>query len=195
MNKSESKYYNTSLLMDEALVYLLNKKEYEFITIKEICEKAGVNRSTFYLHYDSIDDLLAECIENSTKEFVKYFSEDVNDFFKRFNDASANELMFVTPEYLTPYLNFIKDNKIFHIVANKHDILMNSTKRFNSLNKHVFMPIFKKYGIDEKDEKYMIVYYLNGINAIVNEWIKNGCKDEIEYIEKIIMDCVNSRRG
>ena len=60
MNKSESKYYNTALLMDEALLLLLEKKEYEFITIKEICEKAGVNRSTFYLHYETIADLLNE---------------------------------------------------------------------------------------------------------------------------------------
>ena len=37
MNKAESKYYNTALLMNQALIELLNKKEYEFITIKEIC--------------------------------------------------------------------------------------------------------------------------------------------------------------
>ena len=48
VNKSESKYYNTACLMDEALILLLEKKEYSFITVKEICEKAGVNRSTFY---------------------------------------------------------------------------------------------------------------------------------------------------
>ena len=62
MNKSESKYYNTALLMNEALLLLLEKKEYDFITVKEICEKAGVNRSTFYFHYVSIDDLLFETI-------------------------------------------------------------------------------------------------------------------------------------
>ncbi len=58
MNKSESKYYNTALLMNQALIEILNKKDYDYITIKEICKKAGVNRSTFYLHYDNIDDLL-----------------------------------------------------------------------------------------------------------------------------------------
>ena len=31
MNKNESKYYNTSLLMDEALLSLLEKKDYEYI--------------------------------------------------------------------------------------------------------------------------------------------------------------------
>ena len=56
MNKSESKYLNTARLMDEAFILLLDKKDYEFITVKEICEKAGVNRSTFYLHYETINE-------------------------------------------------------------------------------------------------------------------------------------------
>ena len=71
MNKAESKYYNTALLMNQALIELLNKKEYDFITIKEICEVAGVNRSTFYLHYENTADLLEE-----TTQYIldKHFS-------------------------------------------------------------------------------------------------------------------------
>ena len=47
MNKFESKYQNTARLMDEALILLLEDKDFEYITVKEICRKAGVNRSTF----------------------------------------------------------------------------------------------------------------------------------------------------
>lgn len=63
MNKNGTKYINTARLMNEALLILLEKKNYEFITVKEICKKAGVNRSTFYLHYETMDDLLTESIE------------------------------------------------------------------------------------------------------------------------------------
>lgn len=197
MNKSESKYYNTALLMNQALVELLNKKDYEYITVKEICAKAGVNRSTFYLHYDTINDLLEECIENSNKQFMEYFPKQTEDFFTTLPTASPEQLIFITPEYLTPYLKYIEENKIFHQVATKHNVLMNSTVKFNSLNRHVFKPIFKKFDVSEKDGDYIISYYLNGITAIINEWIKRGCKDEIEYIEKLIIDCVNptSKRG
>lgn len=191
MNKSESKYHNTALLMNQALVELLNKKDYEFITVKEICAKAGVNRSTFYLHYDTIDDLLEECIENSNKQFMEYFPKQTKDFFAALPTASPEELIFITPEYLTPYLKYIKENKIFHQVATKHSVLMNSTIKFNSLNRHVFKPIFEKFKVGEKDGNYMISYYLNGITAIINEWIKRGCKDDIEYIEDLIIKCVN----
>lgn len=58
MDKYKSKYLNTALYMDEALLALLESKDYEYITVKEICQKAGVNRTTFYLHYETIDDLL-----------------------------------------------------------------------------------------------------------------------------------------
>lgn len=50
--------------MDEAFLRLLEKKDFAYITVKEICETAGVNRSTFYLHYETIGDLLAESAEH-----------------------------------------------------------------------------------------------------------------------------------
>ena len=60
MNKSESKYFHTALRMEEALLALLERKDLEYITVKELCQAAGVNRSTFYLHYETIGDLPAE---------------------------------------------------------------------------------------------------------------------------------------
>ena len=70
MNKAESKYFNTARLMDEALLILLEKKDIEYITIKEICNKAGVNRSTFYLHCYKIRqkfDLIIDYIKKNCK--------------------------------------------------------------------------------------------------------------------------------
>ena len=190
MNKAESKYYNTALLMNQALIELLNKKEYEFITIKEICAKAGVNRSTFYLHYETKEDLLEECVENTNKHFLTYFDNAKNNFVDKITTCPKEDLILITHDYLSPYLKFIKENKIIHQVAVKHKVIMNSDKKFNLLNKHVFQPIFTRFGIDEKSSKYIILYYLNGVNAIINEWILNDCKDEIEFIEKIIIDCI-----
>ena len=190
MNKSESKYNNTALLMNQALVELLNKKDFEFITVKEICTKAGVNRSTFYLHYDTVYDLLEECVDNSNKKFTSYFKENTQEFFDKLKTGAKEDLILITPKYLTPYLTYIKENKVIYQVAVKHAQIMSSIAKFQSLNKYVFMPIFSKFGIDEKTEKYMIAYYLNGVTAIINEWIKGGCMDEISYIEKIIINCI-----
>ena len=72
MNKSESKYFATAVRMDEAFLCILEKKDLAYITVKEICEKAGVNRSTFYLHYETVADLLSESVSYMNEHFLSY---------------------------------------------------------------------------------------------------------------------------
>ena len=73
MNKSESKYFNTAVRFDRALLSLLEKKPFEYVTISELCEEAGVNRSTFYLHYENTADLLKEATAYVLDNFASYF--------------------------------------------------------------------------------------------------------------------------
>lgn len=84
--------------MDEALICLLNEKDYEYITVKEICKKAGVNRSAFYLHYESIDDLLEETLGFINKKFLDCF-EDTSDFITNINVSSKENLYLINDKY------------------------------------------------------------------------------------------------
>ena len=80
MNRSESRYFATAARMDEAFLTLLAKKDFEYITIKEICEVAGVNRSTFYLHYETMSDLLSESVGRMNKQFLASMEKDSDAF-------------------------------------------------------------------------------------------------------------------
>lgn len=60
MEWRNSRYFETAELMDEAFLSLLEEKDLEFITVKDVCSRAGVSRSTFYLHYESFADLMEE---------------------------------------------------------------------------------------------------------------------------------------
>lgn len=186
MNKSESKYYSTALLMNQALIELLNKKDYESITIKEICKKAGVNRSTFYLHYDNIDELLCETIENTNKRFLQHFSNQNLNTEK----AEKEDLILITPQYLRPYLEFVKENKVVYQVSAKHPVLMQSYKNYTLLQKDILYPIYSKFKVEEDLKKYFTAYYINGVYAIIDEWIKGRCADSIELVTKAIIECV-----
>ena len=59
----------TQLAMQDALVELLQDQPLGSITVKALCERADVNRSTFYAHYTSIEDLLHD-IEDETMAWV-----------------------------------------------------------------------------------------------------------------------------
>lgn len=143
MNKSESKYFNTALRMDEALITLLEKKDLEYITVKEICEKAGVNRSTFYLHYDTIGDLVNETAETVNERFLSYFPENGKSILNEMNNRELKDFVLITKEYLIPYLKFIKDNKQVYRAAFRNPASMQSNVRYGNLKKHVLYPILE----------------------------------------------------
>ncbi len=187
MNKSESKYYNTALLMDEALLLLLEQKEYEFITVKEICAKAGVNRSTFYLHYQSIDELLFETIEMINKKFNSSFNN------KKLNpqNLKKEELFLIEDSYLIPYLHFIKENKKVYKLIHTNPFLFRKQQAFDKLYNELFSVILDKYGVKEDEKEYIFAFFSFGLVAVIQKWIENDCKDDInkmaELMKKVIM--------
>ena len=111
MNKAESKYFNTAIRFNKALLSLLEKKPFEYITIREICEKAEVNRSTFYLHYENTGDLLKETTVYVLENFASYFSVDPESVVAQFANCDLDDLKFVNEKYLRPYLLFIQENQ------------------------------------------------------------------------------------
>ena len=190
LDKSESKYYNTACLMDEALILLLEKKEYSFITVKEICEKAGVNRSTFYLHYETMDDLVSECIEYVGNKINKKFSNKVINK-QIIKDSKLEDLLLITPDYLLPYLEFLKENKAIYKIAYSQPNVLKEQQVVNHLYKNIFEPILNRFFIPINEQKYIMNFYLSGIGSVMMEWIKNDCKEDKQTIVKILTRCLN----
>lgn len=67
--KEDRRIMLTKRLLKEALIEMLKEKDIYHISIRELCERADVNRSTFYKHYGSQFDLLAD-MENDLLDFV-----------------------------------------------------------------------------------------------------------------------------
>lgn len=190
MNKSESKYFNTASLMDQALLLLLENKPFEYITVKEVCEKAGVNRSTFYLHYETMADLANECLQNATEQMQKKY--DGTHRFGQFDIAAIplEELNFITPKYLRPYLEFIRENKKLFKAVISQPTVFHAEQSFSEMYQNIFNPIFERYHFPDWEKKYRISFYMNGMWAIIEEWLKADCSDDIEKVMQVLMNCV-----
>ncbi len=192
MNKAESKYFNTAVKMDEAFLELLSQKDFEYITVKEICEKAGVNRSTFYLHYETVADLLKESIAYINRRFATYFSDKNGFDSHRIATAEAQELYLITPSYLIPYLEFIRDHaRVFQTSVEKAHLL-GSEAKFEELFRQIFSPIMTRYRIPEEQQRYLITFYIEGIMGIVKVWLRSGCQEEPEAIAQLITECIRN---
>ena len=194
MKKSESKYFNTALRMDQAFLDLLEKKDMEYITVKEICEAAGVNRSTFYLHYETIGDLLAESMQYMNDQFLAHMKLRTDVFISRIQECPLDELYLVTPHFLTPYLEYIAQNKRLFRTALKNSGSLGLAKTYSRMTTHVFAPILKRFQIQEEDQNYLLAFYIHGLMAIISEWLKNDCTDSISHVSAIMEQCVMGGR-
>lgn len=190
MNKSESKYFNTALRFNKALLSLLERKSFDYITIREICQEAGVNRSTFYLHYENTSDLLKETTQYVLDTFLSYFPVDTQRIAQRFQECSLKQLVFITPEYLTPYLTFIKENQRIFSTAIRQFGTLDFQTVYQKMSLYIFDPILSRFHFPESNRPYVMKFYLSGITAIVMQWLESGCSEDIDQISGIIMDCV-----
>ena len=190
MNRSESKYFNTATKMNVSLISLLKKKPLEYITVSEICEAAGVNRSTFYLHYETIGDLLEETTRYLLNDFLSYFSTDIRSIAFNLADCELKDLIFICDKYLTPYLSYIKDHKEIFGTALSHNKILGFDDVYQRMYDNVFDPILDRFHYSQGNRQYVMMYYLNGIHAIILEWLKNGCDKSIKEISEIVSICI-----
>lgn len=186
MKKNESKYFYTAQLMNQALISLLEKKDIEFITVTEITKKAGVNRSTFYLHYENIYELLEETIKNLNEKFINSFNKQTP-----LKINSPQDAFLVTNDFLVPYLNFCKDNKRVLRLINQKPQLFQNKKSYQKMYSLIFYPAISQFVNDENERIYYLEFFTQGVAAIVHKWLELDCVTEINELINLIKKCVN----
>ena len=106
-------------------------------------------------------------------------------------ERSLEDLLFITPEYLMPYLTYIRENKRVIRTAMKHMATMGLERIFDRMFRHVFDPILARFAAPEEQRGFMMIFYLSGINAIITKWVEHNCEEPMEQIMEIIMKCVD----
>lgn len=169
---------------------LLEKKDAAYITVKEICQTAGVNRSTFYLHYETMGDLLTEVAEYVMEQFQSYMNRRGEDFVPKIQSRPIEELYLITPEYLTQYLSYIAQHRRLFRTVLENAGTLRLDRTYARAYRYVFAPILERFCVSEEDRQYMMAFYIHGLMAIITEWLKNDCRDSIGHIEGVIERCV-----
>lgn len=80
--KTDRRARYTRMVLKESLIELLKEKRISNISIKEICERADINRSTFYSHYQDQYDLMHQVeqeVLGEIREYLDSYSFDANE--------------------------------------------------------------------------------------------------------------------
>ena len=69
--KEDLRSRRTKEFIRKAFEEMICEMDYEQISIKELTERANINRKTFYLHYNTLDDLLRELQNEMAQMFIE----------------------------------------------------------------------------------------------------------------------------
>lgn len=162
----------SKLLFKNALMDMLReKKSVDKISVRELCEKAELNRSTFYAHYNEPKDLLNEIeneLLNATADYLKRIGEE--------NDAGAHT-------YILSFLKFIREND------NQFRTLLVDSADPDFRSKFIQISIMQiienlDFTLPEDFEQYVYSFILNGSAGVIVQWIRSGYSiDENKLVE------------
>lgn len=164
-NNKDLRYVRTNQMLCDAFTELLQRKEFEDITIDELCRKAFIRRATFYTHFLDKYDFFAYFIRQNGKTF----SENWNEPEETKNMMSFSTHMFQeTIHYLTEHMSMVQNilnSSAFSILL---DILAEQIKTslLNILGKYEVSP----FPTDIHPE-IIASYYAGGIIQILRYWI------------------------
>lgn len=150
--------------IEKIFLQLIQKKNIDEISVSSICEKANLNRSTFYSNYIDIYDLAEKIKQHMELEFAQ---------FQLSNNAKQDE-----DGYLNMF-KYIKNNQMFFKTYFKLEDIS------KSLPTQYRVELAKKY-YDNKFIDYHIEFFRAGLNAVIKKWLSNGCKETPEEINEII---------
>lgn len=115
MKKEDLRVTKTKLLIKQAFFDLLEKKPFEKITIKDITDKAMINRGTFYLHYCDKYDLL-ESYEDQVIDDLRVYTDLITP--ESMEESKRKNLPL---PHLIPLLTYIEEHPSFFLLISNNE--------------------------------------------------------------------------
>lgn len=146
----------TKFLLQQSLIELMHDKSIHEITVKELCEKADINRSTFYKHYETVYLLYSEILANVNRDISQIIGE------------MKTENLLYSHKTMEKILDYIYERKELFLVllSNNSNIgigesIINATDRFLDKEK------------TSEFSRYCTQFVTAGMTSIVWMWLND----------------------
>ena len=167
--KEDRRVTMTRRMLKDALMEMLREMDIYHVSIRELCQRADVNRTTFYKYYGSQFDLLGDM----EKEFLDFLS-------KAIREHAANPVMIIETvcEYLEEHLEFgrlIINNNVDPLFPQK--LFSLAAVREAALEKYAGQQ-------DEAVLEYLFNYLAYGAYRVICIWLNKEDREPPEVISK-----------
>lgn len=166
-NRIDRRTIYTVNVIKDSFLELIQDKPYSKISIKEICKVADISRSTFYLHFKSIDDVLNAILDYAIKmtspDYLKISNFSI-DYLKE-NESLIPACQRVGSS--EKYRKLLLDPELTEYIVGR--IMIRERNR-------VVPAIQEKTGLSKEDAETLFLYTLHGSFAVnrANQFRKNN---------------------
>ncbi len=185
--KHDLRVLRTKKSLNEALLVLMEKKDFPTITIQELADEAMINRATFYLHYDDKYDLLEKCVNDKLDGIMLKHVMPVKHINNGIFHADAFR------EIVIDILKSVENNEHFFKIMFKANCDNMIKEYFVRMVHEKFLPQFGKElkGTRFEIHKEMVIQVVvSMILGVMTWWIASEERDSPEEISKIIVGIV-----
>ena len=166
----------TKLALKESIIELLQKKSIDKISIKEICETADINRSTFYAHYKDQYDL----IHQIEQELLM----DINEYLNNYNFKGYETESF---QLVVSIFEYIVDNaELCKVLLGKHGDIALQKEVMMLIQKQSLKDLERDKALEEDMLEYLIIFSVNGSIGIIQKWLQDGMKKPAREMAEIV---------
>lgn len=170
MGTSDFRTQVTDRMLAEALMALLSSKPLGDITVKELCEEAGVTRGTFYRHYENIMEVY-EAVEDQ----LLYRLEDT---------ISSFDLSELDADFFKGVLGVLSDGKeISDLIRNGEDKGRFIAKVMTFLRPRFLQALRKrKPEVGEAEAELAFTYLVGGVKEVIEKWAEGEIRLSTEEL-------------
>ena len=183
-NATDLRIIKTRRTIRNALVDLMSEKELSAVTISELSARAEINRKTFYRHYRTISDVVAE-LEN---EILSEFSEII----KNGNDSLLN-----IGAVFRDISALVERRRDFFVrlMTYNHDLFNNG--KIKAMLRKTLSVSLRKAGaaMGEQSIKAVSEFLISGVLALYADWFDNNCEGNLDFITEISVNMATGGLG
>ncbi len=163
----------TKRAIKASFVKLLDERPMSRITVKDIAQDCGINRNTFYYHYQDIPTLLMEIIKDDMDRMLRKYPS-----FDSFEDCveAAIQMAIENRRIVMHIYNSINRNLYEQFIWELSEYAV----------KQYIASVFPDRKLNPEDREMIIRYYKCECFGIVTDWLENGMnEDAIRYFRRI----------
>ena len=178
--KNDRRVRYTRMMLKKSLLEILQEKPIDRISVKELCERADVNRSTFYVHYGSPQELLDNIRQEMLEEIRGRRFEDYSDLMGQMTQVC--DVIYEYRELLKILTDSGSHTELFFQIAD--------------IWKEDFKQGMRKLIPTEETAELAHLYVTTGAMSVIITWAFGGFRmgrDEVVgQVYRLVMNGLNS---